>query len=109
MNLQFTRRDFIKVAGIAGISATIFNVKPLLADSPTQNFFFAQLSDTHWGFDNPAINPDFAGTLKKTIAGVNALAQQPDFIVFTGDLTHTTDDETTRRKRMRSFAKLLKS
>jgi Icc-related predicted phosphoesterase/plastocyanin len=108
MNLQFTRRDFIKVAGIAGISATIFSVDSLAADLPQESFYFVQLSDTHWGFDNPAINPDFAGTLKKAIAGVNALEQQPDFIVFTGDLTHTTDDETIRRKRMKEFREITK-
>jgi 3',5'-cyclic AMP phosphodiesterase CpdA len=28
------------------------------------------------------------------------LAQQPDFVVFTGDLTHTTDDPKERRVRM---------
>ena len=104
--MNLTRRDFIKVAGIAGISATVFNVESLAADSPTRNFFFVQLSDTHWGFDNPTINPDFAGTLKKAIAQVNALPQQPDFIVFTGDLTHTTDDETIRRKRMKEFREI---
>jgi Icc-related predicted phosphoesterase/plastocyanin len=109
MNFQLTRRTFIKVAGIAGISAIVFNVEPSAAeDSPQESFFFVQLSDTHWGFDNPAINPDFAGTLKKTIAGVNALAQQPDFVVFTGDLTHTTDDGDIRRKRMKEFREITK-
>ncbi len=29
--------------------------------------------------------------------------QQPDFIVFTGDLTHTTDNPAERRKRMGEF------
>lgn len=105
---QLNRRAFIKVAGIAGISATLFSIDSLAADSPTQNFTFAQLSDTHWGFDNPAINPDFAGTLKKAIAGVNALEQQPDFVVFTGDLTHTTDDDNIRRKRMKEFREIIK-
>ncbi len=107
MNSQLTRRAFIKVAGIAGISAIVFNVDSLEADSPAENFSFVQLSDTHWGFDNPAINPDFAGTLKKAIAGVNALEPQPDFIVFTGDLTHTTDDGNVRRKRMKEFREII--
>ena len=34
---------------------------------------------------------------------VNALAQAPEFIVFTGDLTHTTDDPAERRRRMAEF------
>lgn len=105
---QINRRDFLKVVGVTGISATLFSIDSLATDLPMQNFFFAQLSDTHWGFDNPAINPDFAGTLKKTIAGVNALEQQPDFVVFTGDLTHTTDDGNIRRKRMKEFREIIK-
>jgi 3',5'-cyclic AMP phosphodiesterase CpdA len=35
--------------------------------------FFVQVSDTHWGFNNPRINPDYAGTLKKGIAEINSL------------------------------------
>jgi len=48
-----------------------------------------QLSDTHWGFKGPVLNPDADGTLQKAVAAVNALSFEPDFIVFTGDLTHT--------------------
>jgi len=65
--------------------------------------FFVQLSDTHWGFDNPKVNPDYAGTLKKAIAQVNALPTTPDFIVFTGDETHTTNDPVVRQQRMTEF------
>ena len=50
-----------------------------------------QFSDTHWGYSGAA-NPDAEHTLEKAVATVNGLARQPDFIVFTGDLTHTTDD-----------------
>ena len=34
---------------------------------------------------------------------VNALPQAPDFVIFTGDLTHTTDDDAERRRRMAGF------
>ena len=113
MKTQINRRDFIRAAGAAGISGTLFSITSFGMDSPAmsgaeENFFFAQLSDTHWGFDNPAINPDFAGTLKKAVAQVNALKQTPDFIVFTGDLTHTTDDDNERRKRMNGFREIIK-
>ena len=66
------------------------------------DFFFVQLSDCHWGYQGPA-NPDATGTLPKAIASVNALAKAPDFIVFTGDLTHTTDDPMERRRRLTQF------
>ena len=55
------------------------------------DFHFVQFSDTHWGYSGAA-NPDAEHTLEKAVATVNGLAKQPDFIVFTGDLTHTTDD-----------------
>jgi len=70
--------------------------------TPYDDFYFVQLSDSHWGFSGPP-NPDAANTLKKTVAAVNALAEQPDFILFTGDLTQTTDDPKERRKRMAEF------
>src|SRR5260370_219776 len=37
----------------------------------------------------------------------NALPVQPGFIVFTGDLTHTTDDDGLRRKRMAGFRQIV--
>ncbi len=66
------------------------------------DFYFVQLSDVHWGFEGPP-NPDAKVTLPKTVATVNALPEAPDFIMFTGDLTHTTDDPRERRERMAQF------
>ncbi len=66
------------------------------------DFYFVQLSDTHWGYQGPA-NPDAAVTLRKAVATVNALERPPEFIVFTGDLTHTTDDPAERRRRLAEF------
>jgi 3',5'-cyclic AMP phosphodiesterase CpdA len=34
---------------------------------------------------------------------VNSLEDKPDFIVFTGDLTQTTDDPKVRRQRLAEF------
>jgi 3',5'-cyclic AMP phosphodiesterase CpdA len=50
---------------------------------------FVQISDSHMGFSKPA-NPDVSGTLQATIDKINALPQQPDFILHTGDLSHTS-------------------
>src|SRR5512143_1981695 len=105
------RRDFMKLAGIGGVVfASGLGVRALGADGanngsapPADDFYFVQLSDTHWGFDGPAVNPDSRGTLKKAIATVNSLEEQPDFIVFTGDLTHITEDSRARRDRMTQF------
>jgi 3',5'-cyclic AMP phosphodiesterase CpdA len=50
---------------------------------------FVQISDSHIGFTKPA-NPDVAGTLKATIEKINGLPNEPDFIIHTGDLSHTS-------------------
>ena len=71
-----------------------------------KDFYFVQLSDVHWGYQGPA-NPDSAVTLRKAVATVNALPEQPEFIVFTGDLTHTTDDPAERRRRMAEFKSIV--
>ena len=67
---------------------------------------FVQLSDTHWGFSNPKINPDSTGTFPKAIAEINRLHLDPDFLIFTGDETHTTGDDAVRRQRMAQFRSL---
>jgi hypothetical protein len=93
------RRDFLRLAAAAG-GAVLASALPGWAAAPGKDFYFVQLSDLHWGFQGPP-NPDARGTLLKAIAAVNALPAPPDFIVFTGDLTHTTDDPDERRRRMR--------
>src|SRR5579872_4004639 len=50
---------------------------------------FVQISDSHMGFNKPA-NPDVAGTLQASVDKINALPQEPDFIIHTGDLSHTS-------------------
>ena len=79
------------------------------AAGTTGEFTFVQLSDIHWGFSGPKVNPDAAGTVAKTIALVNNLNPQPDFIICTGDLTHTTDDPVERRRRMAGLKEQLKA
>jgi len=48
---------------------------------------FVQISDTHIGFNKDA-NPDVGGSLTRTIELVNSMAEQPDLIIHTGDITH---------------------
>ncbi len=113
MALNINRRDFLKLAGIGGVTfasglgcyATRGAVTGKMSDS--EDFYFVQLSDTHWGFSGPEANPDAAGTLPKAVAAVNDLSIQPDFIVFTGDLTHTTDDPKQRRRRLGEFKEIV--
>ena len=53
---------------------------------------FVQISDTHIGFNKEA-NPDVAGTLSKSIELVNGMANQPELILHTGDITHLSRPE----------------
>jgi len=53
---------------------------------------FLQISDTHIGFNKDA-NPDVAGTLKETIAFVNAMPLKPALTIHTGDITHLSKPE----------------
>jgi 3',5'-cyclic-AMP phosphodiesterase len=48
---------------------------------------FVQISDSHMGFNKPA-NPNVVATLQATIEKINALPNQPEFIIHTGDLSH---------------------
>jgi len=111
---KMDRRDFMKLAGLGGVVfASGLGVRALGAagaggDVKTgkDGFYFVQLSDTHWGFDGPSVNPDSQGSLKKAVAAVNSLEEQPDFVVFTGDLTHITEDAKQRRDRLGQFRDL---
>lgn len=105
--LQRDRRDFLKLAGVAGVTFTagLFADRQVSAQA-AGDFHFVQFSDTHWGYKGAA-NPDAENTLAKAVATVNGLANPPDFIVFTGDLTHTTDDSTERRARMKRFKEIV--
>jgi 3',5'-cyclic AMP phosphodiesterase CpdA len=54
---------------------------------PKGDFSFAQISDSHIGFNKPA-NPDVLGTLQAAISKINAMPVQPSFVLHTGDLSH---------------------
>jgi len=101
--MKIDRRDFLKLMGM-GSAILVLGPHSLAGAATTKagqdDFFFVQLSDTHWGFNGPQINPDATGTLKKAVAAVNSMKSQPDFVMFTGDITHTTDDPKERRKRL---------
>src|SRR5262245_24292550 len=101
MTADFDRRELMALAGVGGLGIVFGSTlaspahaqgyPTTAAPAAAEDFFFIQLSDTHWGFQDNSVNPDAAGTFKKVIATINALSRQPDFIAFTGDMTHTTD------------------
>ena len=122
MNTQ-SRRDILRLLGVSGVSFAsglwgcaggpasprvpaprgVGPVAPGAHRDPAlDDFFFLQLSDTHWGYSGAA-NPEADGTLRSTVATINSVAARPDFVMFTGDLTHMTDEPQQRRERMREF------
>jgi hypothetical protein len=80
-----SRRDLLKLAGVGGVvfASGLAGAAPRAEkSSPSDSdFFFLQLSDTHWGYSG-AFNPEADVTLKKAVATINATATRPDFVVF---------------------------
>jgi len=113
MRQPIDRREFMRLAGYGGVVfasglGAACSSYPQASGKPAEldDFYFVQMSDAHWGFEGPP-NPDAKGTLKKAVEAVNSLSQPPDFIVFTGDLTHTTDDAKVRRQRLSQFKEIV--
>jgi Icc protein len=74
-------------AGIAGSQA--FGQKSA-AGKKKAGLTFVQISDSHIGFNKPA-NPDVTGTLQTALDRIGALESAPEFILHTGDLTHSAN------------------
>jgi len=53
---------------------------------------FAQISDSHMGFNKPA-NTDVVATLKAAVDKLNALPTSPEFLLHTGDISHLSRPE----------------
>lgn len=93
------RRGFLRCMGWAGtavvcsISGGILTSRALgdaianPASIAGASLNFVQISDTHIGFKKPA-NTDVIGTLQEALRRINGLAQAPEFMLHTGDLTH---------------------
>lgn len=97
------RRDFLKLAGLGGVVfASSLGPWGRALAAAGQDFSFVQMTDSHWGFEGPP-NPEAKNTLKRAITAVNALERQPEFIMFTGDLTHAADNDAERERRMIEF------
>ena len=107
MNHPINRRQFLEIAalGVVVFASGLTGI----ACAASQDFYFVQLSDVHWGFTDAKINPEFAISLQRSIAAVNKLKPGPDFVVFTGDLTQTTEDPVERRRRMREFREIART
>ena len=91
------RRGFLKCMAWAGTATvwalsggipTSFRLNSLssLNDSQRKSVFFAQISDSHIGFNKEA-NKDVTATLQEAVAKLNSLPQRPALVLHTGDIT----------------------
>ncbi len=76
--MTLDRRQFLKLSALGGgaVFASSLPGCAAMGRGAETDFYFVQLSDTHWGFNGPAVNPDARGTLPKAIAAVNALRRK---------------------------------
>lgn len=93
------RRGFLKCMTWAG-SAMMWTVTGGIprshlmgqAEAAATGFTFAQVSDSHLGFDKLA-NTDVTGTFQEALGQVTSMAEKPAFLIHTGDLTHLSTAE----------------
>jgi 3',5'-cyclic AMP phosphodiesterase CpdA len=118
---QFDRRGFLKVAGVSLGFGALYRVAPLFGASPEARhlagllgkkngeavspFSFVQLSDTHVGFSGPP-NPLGTRAFEKAVDAINGLSPRPELVLFTGDLTHDSENPEEHADRMRLFRKI---
>jgi 3',5'-cyclic-AMP phosphodiesterase len=98
------RRGFLKCMAWAGTGALCVmqggvlksygmrRIRELDAEKQAGELSFVQISDSHMGF-NKAANPDVAGTLNAAIDKINRLANPPEFMLHTGDISHLSKPE----------------
>jgi 3',5'-cyclic AMP phosphodiesterase CpdA len=79
-HVAWTGAGIVYVLGAEGIVRATASAAP-------GAFSFVQISDSHIGYTGPA-NGDVRSTLEKAVAGINAMPNQPAFVMHTGDVTH---------------------
>jgi Icc protein len=92
--LNPNRRGFLKCMTWAG-SAMLWTVAGGIprshvigqAEAAETGFTFAQVSDSHLGFDK-SVNANVIGTFQEALNHVTGVEDKPAFIIHTGDITH---------------------
>jgi 3',5'-cyclic AMP phosphodiesterase CpdA len=108
------RRSFLTLSAASLGAGALLQFTPAKAAIPffakrngeaPSPFSFVQLSDTHVGFNGP---PDPLGTkaFERAVDTINALDPLPDLVLFTGDLTHDSEDPAEHAARMKRFKEI---
>ncbi|MEP6768835.1 MAG: metallophosphoesterase [Acidobacteriota bacterium] len=120
MTDPINRRGFLKVTAVSLGFGALCRVAPLLAtpegravarslsrkngEAP-RPFSFVQMSDTHVGFDGAA-NPDGTRAFERAVEQINGFKERPDLVLFTGDLTHDSENPGEHADRMKRFREI---
>ena len=115
------RRSFLRIAGTSLGVGALYRVAPALAapgagqDTARQlarrngeavrPFTIVQLSDTHVG-SGPPQNPNGTAAFERAVETVNGLREQPDLILFTGDLTHDSEAPGEPERRFQRWQEI---
>lgn len=124
MQSKVDRRSFLKISGASfgigvaysampaaaassGVAREFFDAMGKQSGERPAPFTFVQLSDSHVGFSGP---PDPLGTkaFERAVETINGLSKKPDLVLFTGDLTHDSEDKDEHAKRMQMFKEISK-
>jgi 3',5'-cyclic-AMP phosphodiesterase len=96
---EIERRSFLKCMAWAGAGVVWVMSGGVLTSCqlvPGYNhkgvFSFVQISDSHIGF-NKEPNQDVTKTFQEAVNKINALEDQPAFLIHTGDITHLSKPE----------------
>ena len=90
---QIERRSFLKCMAWAGtglvwaMNGGVLSSELLATPKRKAGFSFVQISDSHIGFHSDP-NHDVTKTLQEAVDKINALEEQPAFVIHTGDITH---------------------
>jgi hypothetical protein len=118
---ELDRRTFLRIAGMSLGVGALYRVAPALAapgagadtarrlaranGEAVRPFTFVQLSDMHVGSGAP-MNPGGTAAFERAVETVNRLARPPDLVLFTGDLTHDSEEPGEPARRMRRFQEI---
>jgi 3',5'-cyclic-AMP phosphodiesterase len=91
------RRGFLECMAWAGsgvvwtVAGGVLNSRAFgqKANNSAGDLSFVQISDSHIGFNKKA-NPDVTATFQAALEKINALSTAPEFIIHTGDLSHSS-------------------
>src|SRR5437764_13744378 len=115
MKRTINRRDFMRLGALGLGAGALLRFSP--ADAALRDHFkrrngeapspfrIVQLSDTPVGFNGP---PAPLGTKpsERAVDVINALDPPPELVLFTGALTHDSDDAAEPAARMRTYRDL---